>query len=181
MHAGNFKGRSCKMISKQPFISHIRHSLEEMAFKDIIRASSGKSKMGAFILGSCFIEYLAGFRYGKETTRDDYKNFVKEYLDKYDAEKLYADLRCKLVHNYSEGGSYDFIDARPHLHNAKLQNGKILLNLENFIADLKSALDKYFTQLESDDTLFELAVQRYKKVGLMGINKLQIKKEEKTI
>ena len=171
------------MISKQAFISHIRHSLEEMAFKDIIRASSGKSKMGAFILGSCFIEYLAGFRYGKETTtRDDYKNFVKEYLgNKYDAEKLYADLRCKLVHNYSEGGSYQFIDAHAHLHNAKLPNNKILLNLENFIDDLKSALDEYFTQLEKDDKLFQLAFQRYEKVGLIGINKLQIKRKEKII
>ena len=37
--------------------------------------------MGAFILGSCFIEYLAGFRYGKETTHDDYKNFIKEFLE----------------------------------------------------------------------------------------------------
>lgn len=39
-----------------------------MAFLDIKKASNGKSKMGAFILSSCFIEYLAGFCYGKETS-----------------------------------------------------------------------------------------------------------------
>ena len=50
-----------------------------MAFLDIKRASAGKSKMGAFILASCFIEYMAGFVAGKETNREDYKKFVKDY------------------------------------------------------------------------------------------------------
>ena len=161
-------------FDKQQFIVHIRHSLEEMAFKDIIRASEGKSKMGAFILGSCFIEYLAGFRYGKETTHDDYKNFIKEFLgDKYDAEKLYEDLRCKLVHNYSEGGSYEFTDAKAFLHKQPINN-KIILNLENFIDDLKLALNDYFKKLETSDELLQLAIKRYNKVGLIGLNRVHI-------
>ncbi len=74
-------------IDKLKFISFLWHSLHDMAFMDIQRASDGKSKMGAFILSSCFIDCLAGFRYGKETNSNDYKNFVKTYLNgKYDDE-----------------------------------------------------------------------------------------------
>jgi len=42
--------------------------MRDMAFLDIKRASAGQSKIGAFILASCFIEYMSGFVTGKETT-----------------------------------------------------------------------------------------------------------------
>lgn len=158
-------------IDKLKFISFLWHSLHDMAFLDIQRASDGKSKMGAFILSSCFIEYLAGFRYGRETNSNDYKNFVKIYLNgKYDAEKLYRDLRCKLVHNYSEGGSYTFIDNHPELHKASTADKKVVLNLENFISDIEDALQTYFNELRTNDTIFKLALDRYFKLNVLGIN-----------
>jgi hypothetical protein len=156
-------------INKDKFISYLWHSLYDMAFLDIKRASRGKSKMGAFILSSCFIEYLTGFRYGKETNNADYKNFVKDYLPKYDKEKLYKDLRCKLVHNYSEGGSYTFVDKHYKLHLNETQDNKIVLNLASFVKDLENAINKYFTELKSSDALYKLAVDRYFKLGLLGI------------
>jgi hypothetical protein len=55
-------------------INHIKFALYDMAFLDIKRASGGKSKMGAFILASCFIDYMAGFIAGRETTNKDYTN-----------------------------------------------------------------------------------------------------------
>lgn len=159
---------------KLKFVELLWNSLHDMAFKDIIRASEGNSKMGAFILSSCFIEYLAGFRYGKETTSNDYKNFIKSYLPMYDGEKLYKDLRCKLVHNYSEGGSYMFTDNRPTFHFKKLTDGKLLLNLENFINDIENAMDFYFSELRTESKLFQLAYKRYLKLGLIGIKKVTI-------
>lgn len=157
-------------IDQDKFRKFLWHSLYDMAFLDIKRASDGKSKMGAFILTSCFIEYLAGFRYGKETTGNDYKKFVRQYLTFYSAENLYKDLRCKLVHNYSEGGSYTFTDNRKDLHFKKTADNKIVLNLENFIADVEAALNTYFIELKEDQNLFTLAVDRLFKTNILGVN-----------
>lgn len=158
-------------IDRDKFISFLWHSLHEMAFLDIKRASNGKSKMGAFILSSCFIEYLAGFRYGKETSGKDYKNFITNYFNgKYDPEKLYKDLRCRLVHNYSEGGTYTFIDNHPELHKKITQDGKIVLNLEDFVSDIEAVLKLYFNELKSDNAIFKLALDRYFLLNIIGIN-----------
>jgi len=160
------------MVS-DPIIDAIKRGLDDMALQDIRRASEGKAKMGAFILGSCFIEYLAGFRYGKKTTRRDYKNFVEQYLGPfYDAEKLYSDLRCKLVHNYSEGGSYIFVDAKPELH-GKRYNDKVLVNLENFTDDLERAMRKLFSEIDSDPEIQALAKRRYAKLGILTVFSIQ--------
>jgi len=155
-------------------ISHIQFALYDMAFLDIKRASFGKSKMGAFILSSCFIDYMAGFIAGRETTNKDYKQFVKDYLPPfYDPEKLYKDLRCKLVHNYSEGGSYVFVDAKSELHGKKI-NGKLVINLENFIDDLESALRKMLIDLDTDSVKQRMAVNRYDKIGLLGVVQIKV-------
>jgi hypothetical protein len=142
-----------------------------MAFLDIKRASAGKSKMGAFILASCFIEYMAGFVAGKETNREDYKKFVKDYLPPlYDPEKFYTDLRCKLVHNYSEGGSYLFVDDKLNLHGHREQtSGKLIINLENFIDDLEVALNRLLIEIEQNGSRMKTAETRYKKIGLLGV------------
>lgn len=159
-----------KTDEKTTFIDSLWHSLHDMAFLDIKRASVGNAKMGAFILASCYIDYLSGFRYGKITKGLDYVRFVREYLnDKYDASKLYQDLRCKLVHNYSEGGSYAFTDNHPECHKVKIPDGRIMLNLENFIDDIEAVLIKYFGELRSDDEKYKLAQARYKKIGILTI------------
>ena len=156
-------------------LSHIRFALYDMAFLDIRRASIGQSKMGAFILSSCFIEYMAGFIAGRETTNKDYKQFVKDYLPSlYDPQKLYKDLRCKAVHNYSEGGSYIFVDAKPALHGQKVDT-KMVINLENFIDDLEAALRKMFTDLDTDSGKQRKAEDRYDKIGLLGIGRIAVR------
>ena len=83
---------------------------------DIEKASAGGSKMGAFILCSCYIDYLAGFRYGKAGTGKEYKKFIEIYLRDYDPDTIYTDMRCGVVHNYTEGGSYVFVHSLPNFH-----------------------------------------------------------------
>lgn len=150
-------------------LAHIKFALRDMAFRDIERASAGNSKMGAFILASCFIEYMAGFIAGCQTTRRHYKLFVKDYLPSlYDPEKMYNDLRCDLVHNYSEGGSYLFVDAKPDLHGHN-QDKKTIINLENFIADLDKALSQVLGDLDKDAGKRKNAEKRYDEIGLLCI------------
>lgn len=152
-----------------PTIRHIEFVLHDMAFLDIIRASQGSSKMGAFILASCFIDYLAGFRYGKQTKGTDYQNFVESYLPNYNAKSLYKDLRCKLVHNYSEGGSYVFADGKATLHGTKLTDGRMIINLETFITDIEGAMARLFVEMEKDAVVRSLAIKRFKHIGLIRI------------
>ncbi len=148
---------------KHYLIQQMRTSLIDMAFGDINRASNGGAKMGAFILCSCYIDYLAGFRFGRQTTGRDYKEFINLYLKGYDPETVYHDLRCGIVHNYSEGGSYTFMHAHPDLHFYRPGGmGKISLNLENFISDLETATNLYFEELGASDELLNLALQRKK-------------------
>jgi hypothetical protein len=140
-----------------------------MAFLDIKRASAGGSKMGAFILASCFIDYMAGFACGRETKGSDYKNFVSNYLPSiYEPQKLYSDLRCKLVHNYSEGGSYWFTDNNPQLH-GKTENGRTIINLENFIDDLENALHKLLQEIQFNQSKKQTAINRYNSIGLLCV------------
>jgi len=151
----------------QAIIGHLKYALYDMAFLDIKRASSGKSEIGAFILASCFIDYIAGFVCGGETKPKDYKDFVRDYLPPvYDPSKLYKDLRCRLVHNYSEGGSYWLKDNQPQLH-GQIVSGRTVINLEDFIDDLEDAFHKFMKKIQSDPTAKQKAIDRYNSIGLL--------------
>ena len=151
-------------------INVIIESLKANALGDIKRASNGGSKMGAFILCSCLIDAMAGFVKGADTTRTDYINFVSNYLTKYDPNSLYTDLRCKLVHSYSEGGSYLFVDAKPHLHFTQ-QNTKTIINLENFIDDIEQSLETLKSKLTdiTETGLRQNAVTRFDSNGIIQV------------
>lgn len=163
-------------MKNQVIINHIKHALYDMAFLDIKRASSGNSKTGAFILASCFIDYMAGFVCGRETTPNDYKDFVRDYLPPiYDPTNLYTDLRCKLVHNYSEGGSYWLKENQSQRH-GQVVNGRTIINLENFLGDLEKAFHKLMKDIRSDPSVGKRAIARYKSIGLLCIGGLVVGK-----
>ena len=155
-------------MTDDDIIKSIIDSLKFNALEDIKRASFGRSKIGAFILCSCLIDAMAGFEKGERTTRDDYKYFVSQHLPKYDAEKLYRDLRCKLVHGYSEGGSYLFTDARSGQH-TDIEGDKIIINLENFIEEIGDALDRLAAILLDKNNIEarRLAIKRYTDNGII--------------
>lgn len=148
-------------------ITQIKDGLKTMAFLDIKRASAGGAKMGAFILASCFIDYMAGYRYNQANTGQAYMDFVNDYLPAtYDKEKLYKDLRCKLVHNYSEGGSYLFIHGDTSKHGVTVGSKKVI-NLENFINDLEVAMDKFFHQIDEDTIIQQKAIDRFNSISIL--------------
>lgn len=154
--------------AKQELLAKMKTGLIDMAWGDISKASAGGSKMGAFILCSCYIDYLAGFRFGRETTRKDYKHFIEMYLKSYDPDKMYHDMRCGIVHNYSEGGSYAFVYSLADLHLYRPGGfGKITLNLENFMTDIENATKNYFEELEGSEVLLTLAAKRMAQISIL--------------
>lgn len=134
----------------------------------------GTAKLAGFILGACFIDAMASFYAGvdrkssKSGSRVRFTDFVRKYLTEYDPDKLWIDLRCGLVHSYAEGGTYVFTDdnkAGFHLSNSP--HGKIILNLEDFCADLRKAYSTFRNDLLTNRELFIKARNRFTSMGLM--------------
>jgi hypothetical protein len=144
------------------------------AFGDIERASKGEAKLGAFILGACFIDAMAAFYKGidreeaKWKSGSRFRDFVEKYLPKYEPERLWEDLRCGLVHSYAEGGSYEITHSRSQSHFTKSSRGKTILNLEDFLEDLKEAYNKLRKDILNQKDTFDKAMRRYESMGLMA-------------
>jgi hypothetical protein len=166
-----------KEITKEQLIKILDTYLFGWEYKDIERASiQGQAKLAGFILGCCFIDTMAGFyagidkRQAKRNSGKRFKDFVKKYLPRYDPKKLWEDLRCGLVHSYAEGGTYVFTDAnKAGFHFDTTSRGKIILNLEDFCADLREAYKNFRNDILTNNKTFLKAKKRYKSMGLMGL------------
>ena len=164
-------------LTKEQLVRILDNYLFGWEYKDIERTSiHGDAKLAGFILGACFIDAMAGFYVGidKKSMRSGsgkrFKDFVKKYMPKYDAKKLYEDLRCGLVHSYAEGGSYVFTDAnKAGFHFNTTPRGKIILNLEDFLCDLREAYNRLRHSILNDNKIFSKAKKRYLSMHLMGI------------
>ena len=154
-------------------IAHIIASLNNFALNDIkkIIAADKRTLLASFILCSCFIEQVSGFRYAKvehKTGKDMFKSFIKEYMPSaYDPIKLREDLRNKLVHNYSLGSTYSLVEKMPDIHLKPLGN-RIVINIENFVAELEEAFNKYVAHLKSDVTLQANAIKQFGVYRIIG-------------
>lgn len=158
-------------MTDNQIIEHIIDSFSKFNLRDIIEINNHDKlefTIAEFILCSCFIDQVSGFRYNTDKVGRRYRQFVKDYLPQYNADELYNDLRNKLVHNYSIGSFYGLTRKAPNLHLQK-ENGLTILNLENFIEDLKLVLDKYSLELRTDNDIRRKALcwfSEYKIIGL---------------
>jgi hypothetical protein len=146
-------------------IEEIIHSFKEYAIRDI--RVNLENPIAAFMLCSCLIDQLAGFRYNHpiNKNREYYRKFIDDYLPRYNSLKLYENLRCKLVHGYSiseylaisvehnplEGFSDNMFSANTvtvrQLFNDLRSAFEILCNdFENNPIVRKNALDRYTFQ-----------------------------------
>lgn len=121
-----------------------------------------------FILCSCLIDQMSGFRYNTKRVGKRYRQFVKDYLPRYNSDELYEDLRNKLVHNYSVGNFYSLTRKASHIHLQKVNN-VTYLNLEDFISDLKKAITKYFGELQHDDDIRKNALCWFSHYRIIGL------------
>lgn len=161
--------------TKEILVKTLDDSLFGWEYKQIEQASIlGTAKLAGFILGACFIDAMAGFYAGidgeesKRGAGERFKQFVKKYLQKYDEEKLWEDLRCGLVHSYATGDTYAFTDAnKAGFHFNRTQQDRIILNLEDFCADLREAYKNFRNDILTYNDIFLKAKKRYESMGLM--------------
>lgn len=150
-------------MTDNQIIDQIIHSFSKYNLRDIQEINNHKElefTIAEFILCSCFIDQVSGFRYNTDKVGKRYRQFVKDYLPNYNSDELYEDLRNKLVHNYSIGNYHGLTRNAPHIHLQKI-NGITHLNLESFISDLKIALDKYVFELKNDSDIRRKALCWY--------------------
>ncbi len=155
-------------------IDEIIFSLKNFALRDIKVISDQDTVLATFILCSCFIEQLSGFRYGKtnhKTHKKMFEDFVNEYLPQYDPKKLREDLRNKLVHNYSLGLSYSLVQRHSELHLKPTNQNGHYLNLENFIGDIDAAFDKFSQDLTNKSEAKANALKWYDTYQIIGLSR----------
>lgn len=158
-----------KTISPSILQILLDNSLYEMAFRDIEAIRNKKiASMSCFILLSCFIDYMAGYYCGVNiTNRQHFLSFCEKYLPMYDSNTLYQDIRCKLVHQYTEPGNLVFTDNTDKKDDRTKDTKRIILNLDNFIENVRNAWLEFRKDLKNDKTVYEKALKRYESAGTL--------------
>ncbi len=167
-------------LTEDQILDQIEHSLRNYALRDIKVISSGNTVIACFMLCSCFIDQMSGFRYNRSGVKSRFIEFVSTYLKKYDPEKLHSDLRNKLVHNYSLGNSYSLTKEYHyfHLNQSKEDSQRRLLNLDRFIEDLEEAFNLYMSQLRRDPECKNNALRWFETHNIIGAGKMNIQKKD---
>ncbi len=124
-------------------------------------------KTAPFILISCAIDFLVTFWAGAESTGPRYADFVNTFFPGYDGKSLYAELRCRMVHNHSVGKRVIICWNEPDIHRCTTTDGVVVLTLEQFFDDFVKAKDRYFTELRKDPKLLEKQIARFNRLGVL--------------
>jgi len=172
-------------ITKEFLINKLDERLLGWPYKNILEINNNTdAKLACFILGACFIDVMAGFYFGidcessKKDSGKRFKEFVKIYLTKYDSETLWSDLRCGLVHAYAAGYKYLFVHNKPSYHLYETDKKQIVINLDDFIDDVKHAYDRLIEDIRNDDKIFKNARKRYFEMGLMEPKQLDTRSHQ---
>jgi hypothetical protein len=156
-------------MTDDEIIAKVKKTFREWVLGDIQKATKGDAKMGAFILASCFIDYLARYYVNDKNPEMRYTTFVKKFLKNYKPNDLYHSLRNKFVHHYSEGGKYKFTDKEKAGKHLDIDGNKCIINLENFINEINNAMESYFSELDNNKRLRYLCVKCYNKNPLLEL------------
>jgi len=151
----------------------IIHSLQEFPLRDIKlinQQTNPEFPLATFILCSCFLDQMSGFRYNNNNVGYRYKQFIIDYMPQYDAEKIYRDIRCRLVHNYSTTKFFSLTRHDPrHLH---WYVTIVILSATHFILDIENAFQQFSNDILKDPKAKRNAIAWYDKYNIlqMGAN-----------
>lgn len=142
-------------MNLQEKVDNIKLQLFSYAIGDIFKCIDGEALVATFLQCFCIIDYISYIRnkLPEKGNRDNYMEFIKDLLSKYNGEQLYA-IRCALVHTYGhsetmrkaklKGYSFTHKNSEKHLI---YKNFILHLNLSDFASDVVKAAWQYFESL----------------------------------
>ena len=149
---------------KDKYTNWILGSIDETynATKD---GQNGSSPLVAFILVSAAIDFMAGFLEGIDSFDPSssgkiFKRFVEKYMPQYNAKYVYRSVRCRLAHNYTIGDGVALIHQNSNAHDPLGSHGEKIINFENFYADFRIGVERYFIDLQKDKGLQKRFLRR---------------------
>lgn len=159
-------------MTDEEAVDRAKSAIMDLAIVNMRKAAAGGANLGAFILGSCIIDYLSCLYAGKDVGGDGYREFVGRFFEdkRYDPRDLWTSIRCGLVHKFAvEDSRYAYTHNEPNLHFKTDKTGRTFLNLEQFMDDIESAARRFFELADSDPTIRGHVVYRVTKVGIMRV------------
>ena len=138
-------------------IEEIIDSFTRFALRDI--KVNIQNPIAAFILISCFIDQMAAYAYNTQIGQagSNYRKFITDYFKSYDPLKLWENLRCALVHNYTISPNFA-LSSEPHPDSPVTGNisandftaTEFIKELETALTDLSVDLRDHTSQIRTD-------------------------------
>jgi hypothetical protein len=149
---------------KDKYATWILGSIDE-TYNSTRDGQNGSTPLAAFILVSCAIDFMAGFLEGIYTfelksSGKIYKRFVERYMRQYDSKDVYRSIRCRLAHHFTVGDKVALIHLNPSAHDPLGSRGEKVINFENFYADFRIGVERYFIDLEKEKDLQKKFLRR---------------------
>ena len=150
-------------------------------------------RVAALVLACCLIDTFAGFyagsRFDDNKVGENWKLFVENYLQNYlgsspNDQILYTGLRCKLLHNFSEGvkdgsrlvGAIELIGGEAPEGYRFESAGKFTIYVSKFVRDVVEAITSYLKDVFAGKTVtIEHSLDENLKKHFMDFGILEIK------
>jgi hypothetical protein len=149
-------------MNTQDLIKHVAANFSRIYLGGIPSLLNDDGAFLSFICSLTAIEALGGFVSPKDGNRARFQTFVQRYFpDPYPTQSdgLWK-LRNAAVHGFSPG-TYSLTHHNSHVHLTQ-NEGRTVLNAEDFYAALVSASKRYFDDLCSDTALQAAFLERTK-------------------
>jgi hypothetical protein len=126
---------------------------------------NGSTPLAAFILVSSAIDFMGGFLEGIDSFDSDssgkiYRRYLERYMPEYNSKDVYRNVCCRLAHNYTIGDAVALIHHNSNAHDPLGSHGDKIINFENFYADFRIGVEKYFLDLQKDKDLQKRFLRR---------------------
>jgi len=160
---------------KDKYATWILGSIDE-TYNATRDGQNGSTPLAAFILVSCAIDFMGGFLEGIDgfdpgSSGKIYKKFVERYMPQYKSKDVYRNIRCRLAHNYTIGEGVALIHNNSTAHDPLGSRGDKIINFENFYADFRIGVERYFIDLEKDKQLQKRFLRR-SSLGFAAVAKI---------
>lgn len=133
---------------------YFEEGFRDLFLTEVRDANDRDLKMGTFLLAAAFTDALAITHAGKTTNlTKNWERFVKRYFPqpKYAIlATLYGEFRSRSLHNFSSP-RISFIHNHAELHLPTAD--PIILNRENFVADVENAFHAFYRDVQNQPSL----------------------------